>query len=196
MLVQWPSSSRWRTACIAVWHHLTIVTVGQRMQALLVDHSEQLLDSFSTCDVNRGYYMLLLFFCCCCCSCFFYYFLFFGIAAWLVQVQCRLIDQLSMNLWVWHWSVDFRFGLSYQGFCILHFILSEFLTKGVLKCIVNPIYLIGCCSCTVINLVLNTIVLIFNATHKMGCCEYCYWLGWSENSDQKKLRFWILFTQC
>ena len=28
---------------------------------LNVDHSEQLPDSISTCDVNRGYYMLLLF---------------------------------------------------------------------------------------------------------------------------------------
>ena len=27
------------------------------------------------------------------------------------------------------------------------------------------------------QLVLKTIVLIFNTAHKMGCCEYCYWLG-------------------
>ena len=31
------------------------------MQTLPVDHSQQLPDSISTCDVNRGYYMLLLF---------------------------------------------------------------------------------------------------------------------------------------
>ena len=56
--------------------------------------------------------------------------------------------------------------------------ISEFLTKDVSKCIVNPTYLIGCCDSTLINLVLKTFLLIFNTTHKMGCCEYCYWLGW------------------
>ena len=121
VLVQWPSSSRWRTACIAVWHHLTIVTVGQRMQALLVDHSEQLLDSFSTCDVNRGYYMLLLFFFCCCCSCFFYYFLFFGIAAWLVQVQCRLISfQWTSESDTGLWISDLDYPIKVFAFCILY----------------------------------------------------------------------------
>ena len=44
--------------CVA---SLTMVTVGQWMQALPVDHSEQLPDSISTCDVNSGYYILLLF---------------------------------------------------------------------------------------------------------------------------------------
>ena len=39
---------------------------------------------------------------------------------------------------------------------------------------INPTYLIACCDCTLINLALKTIVLIFNTTHKMGCCEYCY----------------------
>ena len=34
--------------------------MGQGMLVLPVDPSEQLLDSISTCDVNRGYYMLLL----------------------------------------------------------------------------------------------------------------------------------------
>ena len=43
----------------------------------------------------------------------------------------------------------------------------------VLECIVNPTYLIMCCDCTLINFVLNTIVLIFNTTHKMRCCQYC-----------------------
>ena len=33
---------------------------GARDEALLLDHSEQLLDSISTCDVNTGYYILLL----------------------------------------------------------------------------------------------------------------------------------------
>ena len=83
-----------------------------------------------------------------------------------------------MNLWVWRRSVDFRLWFSLQGFCVLYFILSEFLTKDVLKCIVNPTFMIGYCDSTLINLVLKTIVLIFNTTHKMGCCEYCYWLGW------------------
>ena len=60
------------------------------------------------------------------------------------------------------------------NFCVLYFILSEFLTKDVLERIVNPTYLIGCCDFTLINLVHKTIVLMFNTTHKMGCCEYCY----------------------
>ena len=38
-----------------------MVTVGKGLWALPVNHSEQLPDSISTCDVNRGYYMLLLF---------------------------------------------------------------------------------------------------------------------------------------
>ena len=86
------------------------------------------------------------------------------------------IDQLSMNLWFWSRSVDFIFGFSSQGFFVLYFILSEFLTKDVLECVVNPTYLIGYCDCTLINLVLKTIVLIFYTNHKMDCCEYCYWL--------------------
>ena len=83
-----------------------------------------------------------------------------------------------MNLWVWHRSVDFSFGFSLQSFCVLYFILSEFMFKDALECIVNPTYLIGCCDYTLINLVLKNIVLIFNTIHKMGCCEYCYWLEW------------------
>ena len=73
-------------------------------------------------------------------------------------------------------SVDFRPGFSLQGFCVLYFILSIFLTKDVLECIVSTTYLIGCCNCTLINLVLKTIVLIFNTTHKIGRCKYWYWL--------------------
>ena len=46
--------------------------------------------------------------------------------------------------------------------------------KDVLKCIVNPTYFIGCCESTLINLVLKIFLLIFNTTHKMGCCKYCY----------------------
>ena len=82
-------------------------------------------------------------------------------------------------LWVWRRSVDFRLWFSLQGFCVLYFILSEFLTKDVLKCIINATYLIGCWNSTLINLVLKTFLLIFNTIHKMGCCEYCYWLRWS-----------------
>ena len=36
-----------------MWHHLTMVTEGQGMQALPVDQSEQLPGSISICDVNR-----------------------------------------------------------------------------------------------------------------------------------------------
>ena len=61
VLVQRPPSCCWSTVYITVWHHLTMVTVGQGMQTLPVDHSEQLPDSISTCDINRRYYMLLLF---------------------------------------------------------------------------------------------------------------------------------------
>ena len=74
-------------------------------------------------------------------------------------------------------SVDFRLGFSLQGFWILYIILLEFVTKDVLECVVNPTYLIGCCDCILINLVLKTIVLVFNTSHKIGCCKYCYWLG-------------------
>ena len=70
-----------------------------------------------------------------------------------------------------------RLGFSLQGFCVLYIILSKFLTKDVLKCIVNPTYLIEYCDCTLINLVLKTVLLIFNITNKMGCCEYWYCLG-------------------
>ena len=60
------------------------------------------------------------------------------------------------------------------------FILSEFLTKDVFKCIVNPTYLIGCCDSILINIVLKTNVLLLNATQKMGCCEYYCWLRWHD----------------
>ena len=43
-----------------------------------------------------------------------------------------------MNLQVWRRSVDFRLQFSLEGFCVLYFILSEFLTKDVLWCTVNP----------------------------------------------------------
>ena len=59
-------------------------------------------------------------------------------------------------------------------FLRLYFILSKFLTKDVLECIVNPTYLIECCNCNLIKI----ISLIFNTTHEMGCCKYWYWLGW------------------
>ena len=38
----------------------------------------------------------------------------------------------------------------------LFFILPEFLNNSVMECMVNPIYLIGCCDYTLINLVLKT----------------------------------------
>ena len=60
LLIQRPSSWRWRTVCITVWHHLTMMAVGQGMSTLPVDPSEQLPDSISTCHVSRGYNMLLL----------------------------------------------------------------------------------------------------------------------------------------
>ena len=61
LLVQGPPSWCWRTVCITVLDYLTVMTVGQRMQALPVDHSQQLRDSISTSDVNRYYYILSLF---------------------------------------------------------------------------------------------------------------------------------------
>ena len=80
------------------------------------------------------------------------------------------------GLWIWIWIC--RLGFSLEIFCFFYFILSEFLTKNVLECIVNPIYLIGCSDYTLISLVPKTIVLIFNTTHKMECCKCWYWLGW------------------
>ena len=80
--------------------------------------------------------------------------------------------------WVWRRSVNFSLGFSLQVFCVLCIILSEFLTKDVLEGKVNSIYLIGCCDSTLIKLVLETIVLIFNTTHKVGCCKYWYCLVW------------------
>ena len=49
-----------------------MLIVGQGMQTLSVDHSEQLLDSSSTSDVNRGYYMLLQFLVVVCFFCVFF----------------------------------------------------------------------------------------------------------------------------
>ena len=83
-----------------------------------------------------------------------------------------------MKLWVWSKSADFRIGFLLQGFCILYIILSEFLTKDVLECIVNPTYFIGCYDCNLFNLVFKAIVLILSTTHKTGCCKYWYCLGW------------------
>ena len=90
-------------------------------------------------------------------------------------------DQLSMNLWVWNSFVDFKLESSLQGFSVLYNILSEFLTKHVLECVVNQTYLTECCDCTLFNLLLKTtlcFVLIFSATHKMGFCKYWYCFGW------------------
>ena len=89
-----PPSWWWCTVCITVWHHLTMVTVGQGMWALSVDQSEQLPNSISTCDVKRDYYMLLLFlfllllfFVVAFLSCFTLFFLFFvspGRSTWFL----------------------------------------------------------------------------------------------------------------
>ena len=94
--------------------------------------------------------------------------------------------------------MDFRLGFSLQGFCVLYFTLPEFPTKDVLECIVNPTYLIGYCNCTLINLFLKTIVLIFNTTHKMECCECCYWLGWYNLWRVKSgsLNYSVLWFSC
>ena len=76
------------------------------------------------------------------------------------------IDQLSMNVWVWSRSVDFRIGFSLQVFCILYITLSDFLTMDVLECTVNPTCFIGCWDWNLFNLLLKTIVLIFNTPTK------------------------------
>ena len=96
---------KWRTVCITVWHHLTIVTVGQGMLALLVDYSEQLHDCISTCDVSKGCYMLLLFlfvlllfvFCCCC---FFYCFFTYSnmISIGTVEFRYYVVIIILVNL--------------------------------------------------------------------------------------------------
>ena len=91
--------------------------------------------------------------------------------------QLRLIS-FRWNSWVWPRSVDFRLWFSLQDFCGLYLILSEFLTKDVLKCIVNPTYLIGCCNSTLLSLILKTFLLTLNTTPKIGCCNYFYWLRW------------------
>ena len=45
----------------------------------------------------------------------------------------NIYDQLSINLWVWSRSVNFRLRFSLQGFCVLYFILSRLLTKDFLE---------------------------------------------------------------
>ena len=89
-----------------------------------------------------------------------------------------MIDQLSMNLWVWSRPVDFRKELSLRGFCVLYIILSELLTKDVLECAFNLTYVV---TALLFILVLKTslhFVLIFNTTHKVGCWEYWCCLRW------------------
>ena len=77
--------------------------------------------------------------------------------------------------------MDFRLEFSLWGFCILHVLLSEFLIKNVWDT-TNPTYLIGYCNrtpfltCPKSNFL--CFVPIFYITHKMGCCRYCYCLGW------------------
>ena len=96
----------------------------------------------------------------------------------LYGTKAAEIDQLSMNVWVWSRPVDFRIGFSLQDFCIFCITLSDFLIMDVLQCIVNPTCFIGCCDCNLFNLLRKTIVLIFNATHKIRCCKYWYCLWW------------------
>ena len=75
------------------------------------------------------------------------------------------------------WISDSDFHCKFFVFCILY--CQNFWTRDDLECIVNPTYLIECCDCTPFNPDLKiTIVIIFNTTHKMGCCEYWYCLGW------------------
>ena len=114
----------------------------------------------------------------------------YAVAIFVCFVVCLFVFLGKITDWgSWDWSAfneplsltqvcGFQTWIFIASFCVLYFILSEFLTKDVFECIVNPTYLIGCCNYTLTNLVLKTIVLIFNTTHKMGCCEYCYWLGW------------------
>ena len=91
--------------------------------------------------------------------------------------QLRLISfQWTSEFDAGLWISDLDFHCKVFAFYIFTF--SEFLTKDVLECIINPTYLIGCCYNTLINVVLKIMVLIFNTTHKIGCCEYCYQLGW------------------
>ena len=53
VLVQWPPSWCWCTTFITVWHHLSMLRVGQGMYGLTVDHSMRLPGSISTCFVKR-----------------------------------------------------------------------------------------------------------------------------------------------
>ena len=162
VLIQWPTSWHWCTVCITVWHYLTMITVRQGMQALPVDPSEQLSDSISTCDVNKG----LLFFCFIFLFCFFFCSFFpFSRDSFCkysrVQILCcchitsglgktlsyklprewRLISfQWTSKFEAGLWISDLDFHCKVFAFCIL----SEFLTKDVLECIINPAYLMGC----------------------------------------------------
>ena len=73
--------------------------------------------------------------------------------------QLRLISfHQSLGL---KWFVDFRLRFLLLNFCVFYIILSEFLTKDVLKCIVNSAYSIGCCDCTPFNLVLKITLLLY-----------------------------------
>ena len=60
VLFQRPPYWCWCTVCITVWHHLTMVTVGEEIEALSGDHLGQLPNSISACDVIRSCYMLSL----------------------------------------------------------------------------------------------------------------------------------------
>ena len=120
MLAQRPPSWFWSTVYITVWYHLTTVKVGQGMQSLSVDHSEQLPDRISTCDVNRGYYVLLLFlfvlllffggfFLCFVWFCFLFCFVFFVFVFFVVVVVFSLCFFFRDSNIISIGTVEFRY---------------------------------------------------------------------------------------
>ena len=89
------------------------------------------------------------------------------------MISFQWTSKSDANLWI----SDLDFECTAFAFCILY--CQNFWPRMFWSVYsVNPAYLIGCCDCTFINLVIKAIVLIFSPTHKIGCCEYCFWLGW------------------
>ena len=56
----------------------------------------------------------------------------------------------------------------------LRFYMSEFLTKDVLECAVNPTYL----TAHLFNIIFTTYFILFNTIHKMGRYEFWCYLKW------------------
>ena len=89
------------------------------------------------------------------------------------MISFQLTSESEAGLWI----LDLDFHCKVFAFCILY--CHDFWPRISWSIyIVNLTYLIGCCDWTLINLLLKTIVLILNISHKRGCCEYWYWLGW------------------